>query len=105
MELIIGASGSLRPGLSEHIWVHRFDSRQNPGVTGGEPKNGVLILNRDWIEHRLPPWAPMALIICASCSSQPGLSEHMWVHRSYSRQKSGVTGGEPENGVLTLKQH
>ena len=69
MELIIGASCSSRPGLSEHMWVYRFKSRQNPGVTGGEPENSVLILNRDWIEHILPPCAPMELIIGASCSS------------------------------------
>jgi len=104
MELIIGASCSSRPGLSEHLWVHRFNSRQKPGVTRGEPKNGVLILNRDWIKHRLPPCAPMALIICASCSSQPGLSEHMWVHRFNSRQNPGVTGGEPKHGNLALKR-
>jgi len=102
MKLIIGTSCSSRPGLSEHAWVHRFNSRQKSGVTGGEPKNGVLILNRDWIEYRLPPRAPMALIICVSCSSQPGLSDHMWVHRSNFRQNPGVTGEEPKNGVLPM---
>jgi len=77
MALIIGASCNLRPGVSENMWVHRFNSRQNPGVPGAEPKNGVLILNRDWIEHILPLWDLMAMIICTSSSSQFGLSEHM----------------------------
>jgi len=93
------------PGFLSTRGSLRFNSRPKPGVTGGEPKNGVLILNRDWIEHRLPPCAPMALIICSSYGSQPGLSEHMWVHRFNSRPKPGVTGGEPKNGVLTLKHH
>ena len=69
MALIIGASCSSQPGISEHMWVRRFNFRRNPGVTGGEPKNSVLVLNRDRIELRLPPWAPMALIIGASYSS------------------------------------
>ena len=103
MALIIGASCSSQSGLSEHMWVRRFNSHQKPGVTGGEPKNGVLVLNRDRIGHILPPNPPMALIIGASCSLQPGLSEHMWVYNFNSRQKPGVTGGEPKNGVLTRK--
>ena len=81
MAPIVGASCSSQSGLSEHTWVRRFNSRQKPGVTGGEPKNGVLVLNRDRIGHILPPHAQMALIIGASCSSHPGLSEHTWVHR------------------------
>jgi len=105
MALIIGASCSSQPGLSEHMWVRRLNSHQKPSVIGGEPKNSVSTLNRDRIGHILPPHALMALIIGASCSSQPGLSEHMWVHRFNSHQKPGVTGGEPKNGVLTLERH
>ena len=75
-----------------------------PGVTGGDPENGVLVLNHDRIGHILPPHAPMALIIGVSCNSQPVLSEHTWVRRFNSRQKPGVTGGDPKNGVLVLNR-
>jgi len=73
-------------------------------VTGGEPKNGVLTLKHHRIEHILPPHALMALIIGASCSSQSGLSEHVWVHMSISRQNSGMPGGVLKHGDLDLKR-
>ena len=71
-------------------------------MTGGEPKNGVLVLNRDRIGHILPPRAPMALIIGASCSSQSGLSEHARVHMPISNQISGMSGGVLKHGNLAL---
>jgi len=51
------------------------------------------VVKRHRIEHILSPRAPMALIVSASCSSQPGLSENVWVHVSISRQNSTGTGG------------
>jgi len=51
-----------------------------------------------------PPHALMALIIGASCSSQSGLSEHMWVHIPISRQNSGMPGGVLKHGDLALKR-
>ena len=77
-------------------------SRQNSGMAGRVLKQGDLVLKRDCVDHILSPQSPMALIIGASCSSQSGLSEHMWSYIPISRQNSGMTGGVLKHGDLTL---
>jgi len=72
MALIISAFGSLQPVLSEHVWDHTSNFRQNSGMPGGVLKHGDLTLKRHRIEHILPTRAPMALIIGVTCSSRPG---------------------------------
>jgi len=68
----------------------------------GVLKHGDLALKRDCVEHILSPRAPMALILGASCSSQSGLSEHVWVHMPISRQNSGMPGGVLKHSDLAL---
>ena len=62
-----------------------------------------LTFKRHWIDHVLPPRAPTALLIGVTCSSQPRLSEHAWVHQTNSRQNPDVTGMELKHGDLTFK--
>jgi len=87
MALIIGASCISLSGRSEYMWVHIPISRQNSGMSGGVLQHGDLTLTRDCVEYILSPRAPMALTVGASVRSQSGLSEHVWVHMSISRNK------------------
>ena len=90
-------------GLFGHI---RFAMRilgPDKGVRTSPSKWSVLALKRDRIEYIQPPYALLALIT-GRCSPQPRLPEHVWVHKSNSRPKPGVTWGLLKQGVLTLKR-
>ena len=91
--LIIGAFCSLQPRLSNHNWVQLSNFSENSGMPGGVPPNGDLTHKHHCIEHILSPRAPMALSIGAFGSSQPVLSEHVWVHMLISVKILVCPGG------------